>query len=125
MADNEYLIRIACTEDGHEDDWIEFDTSGWNLVDYRRLYYAGFAQGLQDWVEKDSTAWSLTGTGNTVVPHPGRGAERQKWMVAYEQLGEEGLVLAKWLGMSPWIAIEKRMTAPKKSNAGGTEDGEG
>ena len=35
MTDNQYLIRVACALPGHETDWIEFDTSGWTLADFR------------------------------------------------------------------------------------------
>ena len=125
MADSKYIIRVACSIEDHEDDWIEFDTSGWGLGDYRQQYYASLADGLRVWVERDSTAWNLTGTGNTIVPHPGRGAERGAWLAAYRQLGEEGLALAEWLGVAPWIAMQQRITAQKKSSAGGAEDGAG
>jgi hypothetical protein len=125
MADNKYIIRVACSIEGHEDDWVEFDTSKWGLADYRQQYYAGIADGLRMWVERDSVAWHLTGTGNTVVLHPERGAKRSAWLVAYRQLGGEGLELAEWLGVAPWIAMNQRITAQKKSTTGSAEDGAG
>lgn len=121
---NQIIIRVVCDKEGHEDDWVEFDTSDWTLADYREMYYASLPACLQSWVEKDSIAWHLTGTGNSSVPHPGRAAEKSRWLTAYRQLGNEGLLLAHWLAWSSLIAINQRMENAKKSSVGSEEAGE-
>jgi len=126
MADDQYLLRVACGLPGHETDWIEFDTSGWTLADFRQVYYANLVDALRVWVERDSTAWHLTGNNGT-VQHPGRGALAAKWLAAYRALGDEWLTLdlVRWLGTTPLFALNQRLEVPKKSPAGSARPGEG
>lgn len=123
MADQ--IIRVVCSLEGHEDDWIEFDTSAWGLAEYREMFYSPLPTMLRQWVERDSVAWHLTGQGGANVPHPGRRAVEARWLAAYRQLGEEGLKLARWLAFSALSAVYERMEPPKKSPAGGATDGTG
>ena len=125
MAEQQIIIRVVCGKEGHEGDWVEFDTSAWTLADYREMYYASLPECLQRWVEKDSTSWLLTGPNSAAVAHPGRGAARSLWLAAYRQLGDEGLALAQWLALSSLIAINQRMENAKKSSDGSAPAGAG
>jgi hypothetical protein len=122
---NQYVIRVMCSVEGHDDDWVEFDTSAWGLADFREIYYASLADTLRRWVERDSVAWHITGPGGESIPHPGRGVDYPRWLAAYRQMGEEGLKLGRWLAASALLAIYERMENPKKSSAGSATDGDG
>lgn len=119
------IIRIQCGLEGHEQDWIEFNTSDWTLADYREIFYAPLPEALRRWVEVDSSDWHLTGLSDAIIPHPGRGAPRSQWMAAYRALGDEGLKLGRWMALSALEAVHERIDNPKKSEAGGTETGDG
>jgi len=121
---SEHIIKVACGLEGHDGDWVEFDTSEWGLADYRQMYYAAFPDCLRRWIEKATTDWHLTGE-NGIVPHPGKGALYQQWLSTYRALGSEGLRLAQWLGTAPLLALHERMENAKKSFAGGARDGAG
>ena len=123
MAGKDHIVRIACDVAGHDEDWIEYDTSAWTLAEYRSMFYAAYPDALRFWVEKDSVAWHLIGDGGAVVAHPGRGGGREAFLRAYRQLGDEGLRVGEWLAQSPWLAMQERLTASKKSSAGGAEGG--
>jgi len=124
MAD-QIIVRVICNLEGHDDDWIEFDTSSWGLAEFRGMFYAPLPTMLRQWVERDSVAWHLTGEKSVSVPHPGRAAGEQRWLAAYRQLGAEGLKLARWLAFSAITAVYERMEPPKKSSVGSAEDGTG
>jgi hypothetical protein len=123
MPKKEHIIRVACTVEGHEDDWIEFDTSAWTLADWRAMVSVYYTDTITRWVEKDSVAWRLCNDQGEEVPHPGRGAEDKAWKDAYGKLGEAGFLLYDWLGLAPLVALHQRMTASKKSALGGTGTG--
>ncbi|HID23048.1 MAG TPA: hypothetical protein EYP14_11695 [Planctomycetaceae bacterium] len=124
MTDERRPVRIPCAVPGHEQDWIEFDASGWTLADVRAAHDVGLTESLARWVETDSTAWHLTGD-NGPVPHPGRGAPKEAWMAAYEALGQAGLALYSWLAVSPVLALNELLTPPKKSATGSAGGGQG
>ena len=123
--DNETrIIRVACAIEGHDGDWIEFDTSAWGMAEHRQMYYASLPDSVRLWVEQDSTAWHLSGD-NGVVAHPGRGAQRPAWIAAYRAIGPvAGNALWRWLGSSPILALNELLETPKKSAAGGAGGGE-
>lgn len=124
-TNNERLIRVPCAIEGHEGDWIEFDTSSWGMAEHRQMYYASLPDCVRFWVERDSVNWHLTGD-NGPVPHPGRGADRAEWLSAYKAIGPvAGNALWAWFGSSPILALNELLTVPKKSPAGGEGAGEG
>lgn len=129
---SDLIFRVPCNVEGHEDDWIEIDTSAWTLAEYRQLYYLAYPASLRLYVEVYSTDWHLTGDRG-LVPHPRRQAEgatppreptHADWMAAYKQLGDEGMRLVDWLAISPLQALEQRLDVSKKSSAGGEGAGE-
>jgi len=123
-SENQRIIRVACAIEGHEGDWIEFDTSTWGMAEFRQMGYMGLPDSVRLWVEKDSTAWHLSGD-NGVVAHPGRAAERATWLSAYKALGPDaGIALWRWIGSTPWLALNELLEIPKKSAAGGAGGGE-
>lgn len=124
-SSEERIIRVPCTVEGHEGDWIEFDTRAWGMAEHRQMGYMTLPDSVRLWVEQDSVNWHLTGD-NGAVPHPGRGAERSAWMSAYRAVGPvAGVALWRWLGSSPVLALNELSTVPKKSSAGSEGDSEG
>ena len=126
-----YVFRIPCTLSGHEEDWIEYDTSEWTLVHYRQIYELSYPNSLKFYVERYTTNWHLTGDGGEIVEHPAQIAETggrqptdEDWQVAYRRLGDEGIRLLDWLALSPVLAVGKRLEASKKSDAGREGSGE-
>ena len=122
-----YTIKVVCNiVEGHEDDWIEFDTSEWGLDTFVEMGEGDIFSGLTKWIRQDSIDWHLTSDKGDVIPHPGRGAQRSAWQASYKALGpEEGLKMEDWLGSAAWIAMGERRALAKKSEAGSAGTGEG
>lgn len=126
MMAEERIVRIPCTVEGHEEDWIEFDTGGWGLADFDLLMGQYPLKAGLGYVKRDSVAWHVTGT-NGPVNHPGRGASAVAWRSAFKQIGPEGLRLASWMGEVPALALLEAVRISRKSaqsNTGGSAESE-
>ena len=116
------IVRVDCTVDGHKNDWLEFDTSGWTLREFREIPVTNLDRTIGRWVETDSTDWHLTGMDGKTVPHPGRGADGQDWLDAYERMPLE---LGRWLSLTPYLAVQEAASPGKKRVDRSEADGDG
>ena len=117
------LVRVACEVEGHVGEWVEFETAHWGLGTFRRIMESSLHDGLTEWVEADSTDWRLAGD-EAPVPHPGKGADLERWLEAYDAFGPvSSEALFRWLGSAPYMAVLELTQPPKKSDAGGEAPG--
>jgi hypothetical protein len=114
------IVRIDCDLEGHEDDWVEFDVTGWNYRDFREIPETDVTE-THKWTERDTTAWSIAGKDGKPVKHPGRGAPKTAWLEAYERMPWE---LCRWLPSAVYFAFRQAIRPPKKSPGGGPAGGD-
>ena len=116
------VFRIACTVEGHENEWIEFETKEWTLEHFDMLA-GGVTWSVGMAVVKDfSCGWNLTGDEGVIVPHPGMFETEEKWKSVFKALGTEGLKLSHWLVTSSGKALLAKCTPKSPDNNNTVED---
>lgn len=114
MAKNERIIKLSCSVPGHEDDWIEIDTSAWTPGDFLAMIDGvSFPDALQ-YLRDCTVDWHLTGE-NGLVKFPGVTADKDAWDNAFRRLGPSGLGLMRWLCQTPSDALLTAIDLPSKS----------
>ncbi len=112
------LVKVAdCEVEGHERDWVEFDTTEWTALHYREIMRTNVPLYLSKYVEGYVCAWSITGLDGAPVPFPGQSADDDAWLEAYSQVDLEFM---SWLSLTPITALNERMNPPPKSAGGNT-----
>lgn len=113
---SEKTIRVAdCEIEGHERDWVEFDTADWNAQHYREIMRSNVPLYLSKYVEGYTCAWSVTGMDGAPVPFPGQNADDDTWLETYSQIDLEFM---SWLSLTPIAALNERVNPVPKSSSG-------
>lgn len=107
------IVRVDCTVDERENEWIEFDTSEWTVKHFREISAGDMVEGLPRYVEVYACDWKITGLSGRPVDFPGKSAAVADWLDAYDQLDID---LAQWMSISPILALNKRMNPSPKSS---------
>jgi hypothetical protein len=125
---NARIIKLSCSVPGHEDDWIEIDTTTWTPADFLEMIDGlGFKAAMR-YLREFVVDWHLTGD-NGLVKFPG--VTRQldedgndvEWNNAMRRLGPSGLRLMRWLSQTPAEALIEAIDLDPKS--AGVNDGAG
>lgn len=104
------VVRVECTLDGHEEDYIEYDVTDWSMREFRRIPFMSTLQSAPEYIEPYSIDWHITGKDGEPVPHPGRDADIDVWM---EVWGKIDITMADWIGLSVARAVGLASTPPK------------
>jgi len=120
-SQNGGVVRATCGMDGLEDHWVDYDVSKWSVAEFRQIPEADLDKTLEQWLEVYSVDWHVLGHDGEPVKHPGRAAAPEKWVAAYAKLP---IAIARWLSITPYLALMKAMLPSKKRIAGGEAGGD-
>lgn len=115
MAKSDRIIKLSCGVPGHEDDWIEIDTSAWTLKDFRGMIGGLDFSDADLYLKECVVDWHLTGD-NGLVKFPGVTATDVAWDNALDRLGPGGLGLMSWLYATPSEALMEATRLSSKSS---------
>ena len=117
----DYIVRISCPVKGHEDDWIDIDTSHWTMADFDDVSGGVAYSTVMRRLRADAIDWHLIGD-NGLVKFPGVGCDDDTWRNAMSRLGLE---LVPWLAQVVADALLEAITIRSKSAGDNAGSGDG